>query len=180
MRTSSKIAISLLPLLLAACGGGGGDANTSAAPSTSAMSDPVDKYLGRWVDACDVVWAVSAHPSYPNGVSEAKDITIGKISANQYGIVTVERTYHNTTCAGSPATEGTILGTAQIRGTKTVAFGAVDKVIHEQGDTPLKLITQVVDGRLYNTSATSPGIALDAEGYPMSVAPSEFWTPASH
>lgn len=179
MPISSKITIALLSCLLAACGGGGGDADTSATSPIEATPapDPVDKYVGRWVDACDLIWDVGQHPSYPDGLSEAEDITIGKVSASDYGIVTVERTYHNTTCAGSPTGEKTILGAAQIRGSKTVASGTVDKVLHEQDGTAQKLITQVVDGRLYTTGATRPGITLDAEGYPDSMVTTSFLIP---
>ncbi|MDR7097214.1 hypothetical protein [Hydrogenophaga laconesensis] len=142
MNLLSKIAMALIPCLMAACGGGGSNPDTEP-QNTSA--DPVDKYVGQWVRNCEVMFSPAVNASYPDGLSELEDLTIGKINASEYGTTSIETKYPGTTCTGEAISQATTLGAAQILGTKTVAFGVVDKVTIVRNGVALKLISQVAD-----------------------------------
>lgn len=175
MTHSSKIAAVSLACFLAACGGGGDstaseDTTGASTPAASSIAEPVDKYLGRWKENnCDLLMPPGLNPTYPNGLSEITEVRIAKVSANEYGTTSIETQYHDVGCSGTVVAQTTTLGVAQIHGTKTIGFGAVDKVIREKSGVSTKMVTQVVDGNLYTTGDTAPGITLDAEGYPQSM-----------
>lgn len=176
MNCLSKISIVLLSCALGACGGGGGDAESAASATTStAPKDPVDKYVGEWLGLCEVLIEPGVDIFYPIGLARIEELSIRKVNATEYGVTTVKTDFHQAGCAGPVGQRSTKQGAAQLQGTKTAKQGEVDKTIVTTPIGSEKFVVQVVNDRLYATSANRKGIALDAEGYPEAVVTSVFF-----
>lgn len=148
---------------LSACGGGGGDAPPT---ETTAVIDPIDKYLGAWEVPC-FSWRSGGSPGDPDNRSTRAESIVTKIDRHKVSTTTEQYDYTNTTCT-EPATVTHSTSSVELDGTKVIDFGEVDRLIYTSDLGAKQAIAQVVDNKFYGTVADllTP---VDAQGYPTSI-----------